>query len=70
MTIGSSLALQGPFPFIVSLRSQDEKFLVFDDPLALTVCHINVIPTETYISDWRYALFAAALQVCVLPPCI
>jgi hypothetical protein len=38
------------------MRRQNERFIVFDDPLALTVCHVNVIPTDTYMPDWRYAI--------------
>lgn len=47
---------RGPFPLTVSLRSQTEDTLVFDDLLSLTVCHLNVIPTDCYLADWRYLL--------------
>ena len=31
-----------------------EELLVFDDPLCVSVCHLNVIPTRVYIPDLRY----------------
>lgn len=31
-----------------------QEFLVFDDPLCVSVCHLNVIPTKVYIPDLRY----------------
>jgi len=47
---------QGNFPFTISMRSQSSEYLCFDDPLALTAAHLNVIPTSTYIPDWRFLL--------------
>ena len=29
---------------------------LFDDPLALTPCHLNVIPTRSWVPDWRILL--------------
>jgi hypothetical protein len=47
---------KGPFPFTISIRFQSPDFLVFDDLLSLCPCHLNVIPTTKYLSDWRYLL--------------
>jgi hypothetical protein len=44
------------FPLFISLRYQSPEFLVFDDLLSLSVCHLNVIPTTCYIPDWRFLL--------------
>jgi len=45
---------KGAFPYTISMRGQDENVLVFDDLLALTPAHLNVIPTNQYVPDWRY----------------
>ncbi len=47
---------KGPFPFTISLRSEDADLLVFDDLLALSPCHLNVIPASRYLPDWRHLL--------------
>ncbi len=44
----------GNFPYTISMRYEDESVLVFDDLLSLTPAHLNVIPTNQYIPDWRY----------------
>jgi len=44
----------GKFPYKISLRNETPDLLCFDDPLALSPCHLNCIPTSTYISDLRY----------------
>lgn len=44
------------FPFTISIRSQCENFLVFDDLVAIASCHLNAIPTSAYIPDVRYLL--------------
>lgn len=44
------------FPLTVSIREQSPEFLVFDDLLALSPCHLNVIPTRAYIPDWTFLL--------------
>lgn len=49
---------RGPFPFTISIRSQTERFLVFDDLLQCSSCHLNCIPCNTYIPDIR-SLFEA-----------
>mmetsp|Transcript_43217 Transcript_43217/g.128037 ORF Transcript_43217/g.128037 Transcript_43217/m.128037 type:complete len:380 (+) Transcript_43217:49-1188(+) len=45
---------KGKFPFGISIRAQTPKFLCFDDMLQLSPCHLNAIPTSTYIPDLRY----------------
>jgi hypothetical protein len=47
---------KGPFPLRISLRYEDNEFIVFDDLLGLSPLHLNVIPTAHYIPDWRYLL--------------
>ena len=44
------------FPLKISLRSESKTSIVFDDLLALSPAHINVIPTKQFIPDWRYLL--------------
>lgn len=43
---------KGPFPFTISIRKQNENFIVLDDLLSLTPVHLNVLPTSAYIPDW------------------
>lgn len=45
---------RGRFPLTISMRACTEELLVFDDPLCVSVCHLNVIPTRVYIPDLRY----------------
>ncbi|KAH3764413.1 hypothetical protein Pelo_3711 [Pelomyxa schiedti] len=47
---------RGPYPFSISIRNQNENFLIFDDLLTVSSCHLNTIPTTRYIPDWRYLL--------------
>eukprot|EP00392_Amoebophrya_sp_AT5.2_P005091 g5100.t1 len=42
------------FPLKVTLRRENEKFMVFDDLLALSPCHLLVLPTFAHIPDFRY----------------
>lgn len=44
------------FPYKISLRRETEDFLIFDDMLQLTPCHLNGIPKNYYIPDWRFLL--------------
>lgn len=48
---------RGKFPYTISMRKQTQDFIAFDDPLSLSVCHLNAIPTSVYLADLRY-LFA------------
>jgi len=45
---------QGKFPYKISLRAQTPDFLCFDDPLQVSPCHLNAIPTSVYCPDLRY----------------
>lgn len=45
---------KGRFPLTISMRACTKEFLVFDDPLCVSVCHLNVIPTKVYIPDLCY----------------
>jgi len=45
---------RGRYAYKISMRAQTPDFLCFDDPLSCTVCHVNAIPTYTYIPDARY----------------
>jgi len=47
---------KGPFPFTISIRLETPEIIVFDDLLALSACHLNVIPTTQFLPDWRYLL--------------
>eukprot|EP01095_Lingulamoeba_sp_RSL-Kostka_P010263 TRINITY_DN3660_c0_g1_i1.p1 TRINITY_DN3660_c0_g1~~TRINITY_DN3660_c0_g1_i1.p1 ORF type:complete len:291 (+),score=95.31 TRINITY_DN3660_c0_g1_i1:367-1239(+) len=47
---------KGPFPYTISVRSQTESILVFDDLLSLTPCHLNIISGDQYLPDWRFLL--------------
>jgi hypothetical protein len=42
------------FPFKISIRHQSPDFLCFDDPLSMSTCHLNCIPTTVYCPDCRY----------------
>jgi hypothetical protein len=37
-------------------RHEDKDFMVFDDLMQMTPCHVNCIPTSNYIPDWRFLL--------------
>lgn len=50
------IARTDAFPLSISIRKQTPELLVFDDPLALTPCHLNVIPTRSWVPDWRILL--------------
>lgn len=43
---------RGPFPFTISIRRQNEDFLVLDDLLSLTRVHLNCLPGTRYIPDF------------------
>mmetsp|Transcript_95671 Transcript_95671/g.221833 ORF Transcript_95671/g.221833 Transcript_95671/m.221833 type:complete len:478 (+) Transcript_95671:204-1637(+) len=51
----------GKFPYTISLRAQTPDVLCFDDPLSVSVCHLNAIPTSVYVPDWRF-LFTNPVQ--------
>ena len=53
------------FKLKISIRKQTKRFIVFDDLLALSPCHLNVIPTDVYVKDWRFLLLdpPAGLQL-------
>ena len=44
------------FPLKLSLRLEEPTTLVYDDPLARSTCHLNAIPTEVHLPDWRWLL--------------
>jgi len=44
---------RGNFPLVISMRYQDESFLLFDDILAMASCHLNCIPGDYYVRDLR-----------------
>ncbi|KAF4653131.1 Methylosome subunit pICln [Perkinsus chesapeaki] len=43
-------------PLTIPIRSQSPSYLCYDDLLASSPCHLNVIPTEHYLPDWRWLL--------------
>ena len=42
--------------FVTSIRYQDDSFLVYDDLMQTTLIHLNAVPTEVYVPDFRYLL--------------
>ncbi|KAF4736443.1 hypothetical protein FOZ62_002194 [Perkinsus olseni] len=44
------------YPLTIPIRAQSSSFLCYDDLLASSPCHLNVIPTEHYLPDWRWLL--------------
>lgn len=54
------------FPLTISVRKQTPSLLVFDDILSLAPCHLNVIPTDRYIPDWRFLLRRPADSLALL----
>lgn len=44
------------FPLKLSMRLQEPTMLVYDDPLARATCHMNAIPTNVHLPDWRWLL--------------
>lgn len=55
-----------PFPLKVSIRAETEDTLVFDDPLAITRCHVCAIPTDVYVPDVRVLFEAPAAGLALL----
>ena len=56
---------RGNFPFSISSRLQTQEFLVFDDLMAASGCHVNCVPANVYIPDLR-TLFAKPKEGLVL----
>jgi len=44
------------FPLKISIRKQTEDYIILDDLLALSPCHLNCIPTDVYVPNWLYLL--------------
>ncbi|KPA74578.1 hypothetical protein ABB37_09212 [Leptomonas pyrrhocoris] len=44
----------GRFPLRISLRSEDDETMVFDDPLSLAPLHFCAVPTKLILPDWRF----------------
>lgn len=44
------------FPLKINLRFSSDSFIVFDDLLALSPCHLLSVPTSAPIQDWRQLL--------------
>jgi len=49
---------EGKFPFTISLRAESERFIVFDDLLATAPMHTLIIPTFSWIPDFRHFFLA------------
>ena len=45
---------KGPLP--LSLRYEDAQSIVYDDPLARSAVHLNAVPTDMHLPDWRWLL--------------
>ena len=50
------VGLSSRFPLTLSLRYEDPQTLVYDDPLARSTCHLNAVPSDVHLSDWRALL--------------
>ncbi|CAJ1374600.1 unnamed protein product [Effrenium voratum] len=44
------------FPLVISLRRQSTEAIVYDDLLAMSSCHLNALPTNHYVPDWKWLL--------------
>eukprot|EP00931_Biecheleriopsis_adriatica_P006068 TRINITY_DN107526_c0_g1_i1.p1 TRINITY_DN107526_c0_g1~~TRINITY_DN107526_c0_g1_i1.p1 ORF type:complete len:438 (+),score=82.06 TRINITY_DN107526_c0_g1_i1:24-1337(+) len=44
------------YPLALSLRLEEENVLVYDDLLARGSCHLNAIPSDCHLPDWRHLL--------------
>mmetsp|Transcript_45809 Transcript_45809/g.99536 ORF Transcript_45809/g.99536 Transcript_45809/m.99536 type:complete len:407 (-) Transcript_45809:115-1335(-) len=42
------------FPLKVSLRVEHPEYIIIDDLLAMSAIHLNAIPAQHYIPDWRF----------------
>lgn len=49
---------KGPFPYTISLRSESKRYMVIDDLLATAPMHLLVIPTFSWIPDFRHLFLA------------
>jgi len=49
---------RGKFPFTISLRAESDRFIVFDDLLATAPMHTLIIPTFSWIPDFRHFFLA------------
>ena len=54
------------FPLTISIRHETPEVLVLDDLLALSPCHVNVLPMKQFIPDWRYLLRNPAAGLAVV----
>lgn len=54
------------FPLKLSLRLEERTTLVYDDPLARATCHMNAIPTDVHLPDWRWLLTRPAKAAALL----
>ena len=50
------VARASKFPLLLSLRYEDAATIVYDDPLARSTCHMNAVPTDVHLPDWRWLL--------------
>lgn len=44
---------KAPFPLKISMRSETDSMIVFDDPLVLTRAHVLAVPTDMWVPDIR-----------------
>ncbi|KAF4673911.1 hypothetical protein FOL47_009942 [Perkinsus chesapeaki] len=56
MSFALGIERTSKYPLTVSVRDQSPSYLCYDDLLAVSPCHLNVIPTDKYIPDWRWLL--------------
>ena len=53
---GVAYATSPTAPLALSLRREEEQILVYDDMLARSTCHLNAVPTDVHLPDWRWLL--------------
>ena len=54
------------FPLKISIRLEVADTLVYDDPLARSTAHLNAIPTDVHIPDWRWLLLNPSKAITLL----
>ena len=50
----------------LSMRLETADTLVYDDPLARSTCHLNVVPSDVHLPDWRHLLLQPTKALALL----
>ena len=54
------------FALRLSLRHESADTLVYDDPLARSTCHLNAVPSDVHLPDWRHLLLQPTKALALL----